>query len=245
MYFYHAVPALRRGYHCLLFDGPGQGRALIEQGLHIRPDWENVVRPVVDHLLTRPEVAPQKIALTGWSFGGFLAPRAASGEHRLAACIADPGQFDIGRAAQGMLATLGVPQEELARFPNIDPAVLEGVWDKILSDPYLSWTVHQRALWVHGVATLADWLRHIPEFTVADRAGQIRCPTLVCQAENDPIARQAGTLYEALTCEKAFLRFTAAEGADDHCEMEARSLFSQRAFDWLDETLSRNGGDKQ
>ena len=38
--------------------------------------------------------------------------------------------------------------------------------------------------------------------------------------------------------------FTAAEGAGDHCEMEARSLFSQRAFDWLDETLGRHAGDQ-
>jgi hypothetical protein len=38
MYWSHAVPALRRGYNCLLVDGPGQGRALIKQGLHIRPN---------------------------------------------------------------------------------------------------------------------------------------------------------------------------------------------------------------
>ena len=82
---------LRRGYNLLLYDGPGQGRALIKQGLVMRPDWENVVEPVVDYALTRPEVDPERIALMGISLGGYLAPRAASGEHRLAACIADPG----------------------------------------------------------------------------------------------------------------------------------------------------------
>lgn len=92
MYFAFAVAANRRGYHCLLFDGPGQGRALIKQGLSMRPDWENVIRPVVNYALTRPEVDPARIALAGWSFGGYLAPRGASGEPRLAACIADPGQ---------------------------------------------------------------------------------------------------------------------------------------------------------
>ena len=89
-HFAHAVAAVRRGHHCLTFDGPGQGRPLIHQGLVFRPDWENVVRPVVDYALSRPEVDPQRMALIGWSFGGYLAPRAASGEHRLAACIADP-----------------------------------------------------------------------------------------------------------------------------------------------------------
>ncbi len=53
-YFAFAVAASRRGYHCLLFDGPGQGSALIEQGLRMRPDCENVVRPVVGYALSRP-----------------------------------------------------------------------------------------------------------------------------------------------------------------------------------------------
>ena len=78
MYFAHAPAAIRRGYNVLLFDGPGQGRNLIKDGIHIRPDWENVVRPVIDYALTRPEIDPDKIVLAGWSFGGFLAPRAAA-----------------------------------------------------------------------------------------------------------------------------------------------------------------------
>jgi len=70
--------ALPRGYNLLLFDGPGQGQPLIEQGLVFRPDWENVVTPVVDFALTWSEVDPEKVALLGWSFGGYLAPRAGS-----------------------------------------------------------------------------------------------------------------------------------------------------------------------
>jgi hypothetical protein len=35
------------------------------------------------------------------------------------------------------------------------------------------------------------------------------------------------------------LTFTAAEGADDHCEAGARTLFHARAFGWLSEVLAR------
>ena len=35
--------ALERGYNVLIFDGPGQGGALVVQKLPMRPDWENVV----------------------------------------------------------------------------------------------------------------------------------------------------------------------------------------------------------
>ena len=34
------VAALRRGYHVMLLDGPGQGRLLIDEGLPLRHDWE-------------------------------------------------------------------------------------------------------------------------------------------------------------------------------------------------------------
>lgn len=77
MYWSHALPALRRGYHCLLVDGPGQGRALIKQNLHLRPDWENVLRPVVDHALTLPGVDDARIAVMGWSWAA-ISPRAPS-----------------------------------------------------------------------------------------------------------------------------------------------------------------------
>ena len=50
---------------------------------------------MVDFAISRPEVDPKAIALMGVSFGGYLAPRAASAEPRIAACIADPGEFSL------------------------------------------------------------------------------------------------------------------------------------------------------
>ena len=79
MYFASAVAAARRGYHCLFFDGPGQGAPLIEQGLRMRPDWETVIRPVVDFALTLPGHRPRRGSRSsGWSLGGYLALRGAS-----------------------------------------------------------------------------------------------------------------------------------------------------------------------
>ncbi len=233
-HFAHAIPAVRRGYHCLTFDGPGQGRALIKQGLVMRPDWEDVVRAVVDFVLARPEVDPSRVALIGWSFGGYLAPRAACGEPRLAACIADPGQWDL---LEALRAGLPLPPEARERLPEITPADLEALLGHARSNPYLSWTI-RRALWVHGLDSLADYLRVAADYSLEGRAERIRCPTLVAWAEGDPIARFAQRLHAALRCPKALVRFLASEGAGGHCEETARSLFHQRAFDWLDDVLS-------
>ena len=64
----------------------------------MRPDWENVIPGMFDALAAEPEVDPQRIVLVGRSFGGLTRPAAAAGEHRLAALIVDPGQFDMGPA---------------------------------------------------------------------------------------------------------------------------------------------------
>ena len=63
---------LRRGYHCLIFDGPGQGAVLYEQGIPIRADWEAVVGAVIDAVVDREDVDTDRIALTGWSLGATL-----------------------------------------------------------------------------------------------------------------------------------------------------------------------------
>lgn len=80
MFVAHVGAALRRGYNVLLFDGPGQGRNLICDKLPMRPDWENVVRPVVDFALRQPDADDRRLVLAGWSWGGF--PCAARGRLR-------------------------------------------------------------------------------------------------------------------------------------------------------------------
>ena len=157
MFVAHGPAAMARGYNLLLFDGPGQGRSLIRDGLTMRPDWEHVVGPVLDYALQRPEVDPERIVLAGWSFGGYLAPRAAAFESdRLAALWADPAAWD-GRA---MVDRLPLSEDEKARFPDgVDPAKLGPMEEHLRSDqadPMLRWRLIQRGLWVHGKDTLTS-----------------------------------------------------------------------------------------
>jgi pimeloyl-ACP methyl ester carboxylesterase len=239
MFFASAVAATARGYHCLMFDGPGQGEMLIEHGMALRPDWETVVKAVVDFALTLPAVDPARIALGGWSLGGYLAPRAASGEHRLAACIADPGLWSMTSGMRTFCEKLGLPAEAAANPADMEEPLLDKMWQAISADRKLRWTIVQRGFWANGAENLREFLRCIASFTLDGRAQLIRCPTLVTHAEDDPLAASAQKLFDALRCPKALARFTSAEGAGNHCEMMNRSAVNRRVADWLHDVFGR------
>ncbi|WP_329327614.1 alpha/beta hydrolase family protein [Streptomyces mirabilis] len=112
LHFSGALGGQERGYHVLTFDGPGQPAAIHRDGPTFRPDWENVVGPVLDFLTRDPGVDPARIALLGVSLGGYLAPRAAAYEPRLAAVVALDGVFD---AVSALTAHLPLPHEEAVR----------------------------------------------------------------------------------------------------------------------------------
>ncbi|EJJ28317.1 alpha/beta hydrolase family protein [Rhizobium sp. CF142] len=234
-YFACAVAASRRGYHSLLFDGPGQGAMLYEHGIPLRPDWDVVIRAVVDFAVDYRLVDPDRIALSGWSLGGLLAPRGAADEPRIAALIADPGTWSIADGFRRVIIQkFGVPAEAAADLTALDQTLLDTMDAFIRGNPVLNWKVVQRGFWVHGVDDLRGLLASAELFTMRGHAERIQCPTLITQAENDGLAADAGFFFDTLRCPKTLMRFTAAEGADGHCEMKNRSLLNRRVLDWLD-----------
>jgi hypothetical protein len=225
--------AVERGYHCLLFHGPGQGMALREQGLTFRPDWEKVITPVVDFALELPGVEPEAIVLMGLSMGGALAPRAAAFEKRIKICIADPGVLNWGEAmhkhfeAYGLLKLLEVNPQAF----NITVEGLTKIW------PTARWWFKDAA-WKHGATSPADLMAKLNDFNNEGVVGRISCQMLIMDSTAEEFTRgQAKELYDALKCPKEYMLFTEEDTGQVHCQTGALSVASQRMFDWLDENI--------
>jgi dienelactone hydrolase len=238
-YFGVVAAALECGYNCLTYDGPGQGGVLRKREVPLRPDWEAVVTPVVDFAAGIPEVDQERMVLIGRSFGGYLAPRGAAFEHRLAAVIADPGQFD-----EFDLAMARMPQEIREAIEQDDPKV-DSFLEKMVQDDARRFFLAAR-MRAFGAKTLKELLLMQREYSLKGLAEKIECPTLVCDNVGDAVAGGQGKeLYQALRCPKNYVLFTAEEGADGHCEGGAQVLFHSVAYDWLDKTLATSQASEQ
>jgi 2,6-dihydroxypseudooxynicotine hydrolase len=84
---------LARGLATFSVDGPGQGEA--EYDLAIRGDWEVPGAAIIDRLSAEPSLDENRIAVWGVSLGGYYAPRVASGDDRVRACVALAGPFNF------------------------------------------------------------------------------------------------------------------------------------------------------
>ena len=231
--FFLAKAAVTRGYNCLLFDGPGQGRVLRLQGLPFRPDWENVVGPVVDFVCARPEVDPDRIGLIGLSMGGALAPRAAAFEKRLAVCAANPGVLSWADLIRGWFANV---DPTLATLWQTDPEAFDARMQAMCAvSSFLDWGLKD-SLWKHGVSTPSELMVDVGRYDNTSLIEYIDCPLLVMDGTADEFS-QGRALYEALNGPKDYMLFTEEDTGLQHCQVGALSVSAQRLMDWLDENL--------
>lgn len=231
-----AAGAVARGYNVLLFDGPGQQSMLFERGIGFRPDWEVVISPVVDFLIQREDVDAGRLALYGISQGGFWVARALAHEHRFAAAIADPGVVDV---AASWNANIPSPLMTLFRSGKKDAFDRDMALGMRFSPTTArTWTFRARP---YGTDSYFDTLTEVHRYRLtSEEAARITTPLLVTDPEGEQfwpgqsvrLADEAGGHTEVAT-------FTAAEGANLHCQPLARQLTDTRMFAWLDSALAR------
>ena len=115
----------------------------------------------------------------------LLGGSVVAGEHRLAALIVDPGQFDMGPP---LLARLG-PLADHVHDPAADPA-----FQQLLDRPGMKALLAPR-MTTHGVTTVRAYCEDMLRYTDADTANQITCPTFVTDNEADVVSTGQGQMH--------------------------------------------------
>lgn len=226
--------ALARGYNALVFDGPGQQSQLFEKNTCFRPDWENVLTPVYEYLAGLDGVDSERIAVYGISQGGYWVARAISFEHRFAAAITDPGLVDVSTSWTSHVPKSLLKLLDEGQLEKFDEEMGFGM--KFSPESARTWVFRARP---YGTSGYAETIEAVRRYTVADVADQITTPLLILSPEHEQFwPGQADQLASLTPSVSTVMRFTAAEGADEHCQPLARTLTSQRMYDWLDEHLA-------
>ncbi|WP_245597875.1 alpha/beta hydrolase family protein [Ottowia thiooxydans] len=233
----YGLAALERGYHLLLFTGPGQMDALrTNPGMAFIPEYEHVGRLALDYVLARRETDPRRVALMGISFGGYFATRIASHEPRVRALIANSPIVDL--------------HAYMASFVGFDPALMPDAEDVRLEDidhipdsavPPQTREMMRNLIVRMGQRSFKQAYLRLREFRVDDDGLRgIRCPSLALVG--------AGEGAEPLAQCERFLRtvggpvrrhvFSAEEGAEGHCQTGNLAYSAAISMDWLDELFA-------
>ncbi|MFI6689631.1 alpha/beta hydrolase [Streptomyces sp. NPDC050485] len=201
-----------RGIACLVIDTPGTGEPLRLRGVPSRPDYEVPTTAIVDYLLTRPDIDPERIGLLDISLGGYYAPRGASFEHRIKAVAAWGGVWDYG-------------------------ALWQHRWDtRSKHTPVPFWQLP----WVMGTETMEQALVRVREFRLADAIPHLTQPLLIVHASGDkgiplPDAEQA---FEAAgSTDKQLRVFDGTDGGEEHCNADDPDPARQLIADWFAKRL--------
>jgi dienelactone hydrolase len=202
----------KRGIHTLAIDGPGQGETQRLRQIHSRPDYEVPGTAAYEHVAARPDVDPKRVAVMGYSFGGYQAPRIVAHEKRYAACVA-----------------LGAMHWSIYEWQAEVKA-------RLAQDAKTAFTSNFQFRWVVGAPDNETALEWAKRFTLEGVAERIECAFLVLHGENDRIVplQEAKTLYERVGSKRKHLKiFTIDEGGAEHCQVDHRQMGIDYVGDWL------------
>ena len=227
--------AIDRGYNCLIWDGPWDlGGRFYEPDATYKTFGKNeiagVYRAAVDMLLARPDVDPDRLILTGESYGGAKTMFNATIDDRFAAVIPNSPIYSGPRMIRFM-------NEKLPIFEGVTRGESKALLNKM---PFFSRNTLKTLIWYNGFDSLLDWIPAATGFLEVD-CEKITAPFLaMCsESENTQLREQAEYAYEHVSSKiKAKVMTTITEGADLHCQVNNYARGQQVMFDWLDEVLN-------
>lgn len=235
---YHLIgaAAAEHGWHCLMFEGPGQRGALYRNpGLVMRPDFEVPIHAVVDFVLKRPDVDWNRLAVIGYSMGGYFAVRAAAFEPRIRACIANPLGVDLGTSWASRIPA----------FMSNSPRKIDLLFSLLSKfKPEVRWGL-DHARWAMGIRQPHELFgdHGWKQYQLWDTVDRMDSPLLVLAGEveftaSKPLLQDILNYVNAVKSQVNFQVFAREEGGSMHCQIGALSRAHGAIFAWLERMIN-------
>jgi esterase/lipase len=224
--------AIRRGFNFFTFEYPGHRGAVHTNNTYVKNinNYKVAFKAAFDWLEKKDGV-DKRIALSGFSFGGFVSSYIATIEKRVAALIPDSPIIDIPELVlNGFLGKL--IKGKSGKY--IDKIINFKLRKKKLMKAFLDFS-----RWTWGFDSLKEEFssKAFKEHTIVNDIKKITVPTLclVSKDEGELLVSQAKRMYEGISSEKKDLRILTLEhdGTNDHCQLDNLSKAHQLIFSWL------------
>jgi Prolyl oligopeptidase family len=224
---------LERGWNFVTYEGPGQNTPRRQQNIGFMPNWWDVVTPVVDYVVSRPDVDASRLALVGESFGGILAPRAATHEKRFVGVIAIDGAYNLRDVVLSEFSTQVKALYNSANKTAFD-AVLNALRLNTTSPSSARWGVNQ-GLWSFDTDSPYEWLQIAGNINITQESiKNITSKVFIGSGQNDTsFPGQAPIVAEWFGDKAYFYNFTDDVGAGQHCQIGAEGYLASVSLDWL------------
>jgi pimeloyl-ACP methyl ester carboxylesterase len=237
LFYFAGYPGWKRGYNVIMVDLPGQG-ILPNRGQHFRVDMDKPISIILDWLEKHASMRAGQIAIYGVSGGGYFTAQAVAADPRIAAWIAATPIFDIAEVFRREFgSTLQAPGWLLNLAMQVTGSLNQSA--KINLDKYA---------WQFGTHDFKSAVDQVFIQAKSVDYAKISCPALflVSEGEGPELKRQTFELYDNFVqrgVNVTLREFTAAEGADGHCQLNNLRLAHLVAFGWLDQIFQNEPED--
>ena len=219
------------GYEVIAFEGPGQGAALNESGLHMTAEWHKPVKSVLDYFKL------ERVTLIGLSMGGCLVVRAAAFEARVERVVAydiypdslDVNLHQVNPLLRGLLKAL----------LNLRAAAVVNVMAERVAkkSPVAQWGIAE-GMHVTGTSSPYEYFQKMKLFHTADVSALIKQDVLLLAGSKDHLVPMAHLCQQIRMLRHArsitARLFTGSESAENHCQVGNYGLALRTIVNWLD-----------
>ncbi len=223
------------GYDVIAFEGPGQGGALNDSGLHMTADWHKPVKSVLDYFKL------DRVTLIGLSMGGCLVIRAAAFEERVERVIAYdiyPDALDVNLRQVNLLRRRLLKVLLELRAATVVNMIVKRIAKTV---PVVEWGI-DAGMHVNGASSPYEFFRKTERFITADVSALIKQDVLLLAGSQDHLVpmehfyNQTKMLTNARSVTARL--FMRDEGAQNHCQVGNYGLALKTIVNWLDSSAA-------